>query len=96
VHVSSPRNWRSPKSAFSCVAKVALGRMIRNGDQNMPILLVTDFPNLLDAPLPGPAMIKPVDLSQLAAAVESSLRVRKSDIGSTGLMSTRPNRAKDD
>jgi ActR/RegA family two-component response regulator len=57
---------------------VSLGRLIRNRDQNMPVLLVTGFPDLLEkaAPLPGPAMIKPVDLSQLATAIETSLRDR--------------------
>lgn len=54
----------------------SLGRMIRNRDQNMPVLLVTGFPQILQeaAPLPGPVMIKPVDLSELAAAVEASLQ----------------------
>jgi CheY-like chemotaxis protein len=60
---------------------VSLGLMIRNRDPDMPVLLVTGFPDLLDAPLPGPAMIKPVDLPQLAAAVESSLRVRNRTSG---------------
>jgi DNA-binding LytR/AlgR family response regulator len=55
---------------------VSLGRMMRNRDQKMPVLLVTGFPDLLDPPLPGPVMVKPVDLSQLATAVENSLRVR--------------------
>jgi two-component system OmpR family response regulator len=54
----------------------SLGRMIRNRDQNMPVLLVTGFPQILQeaAPLPSPVMIKPVDLSELAAAVEASLQ----------------------
>jgi ActR/RegA family two-component response regulator len=57
---------------------VSLGRMIRNRDQNMPVLIVTGFPEILEkaAPLPGPVMIKPVELSQLAAAIEASLKER--------------------
>lgn len=57
---------------------VSLGRMIRNRDQGMPVLLVTGFPDRLEAvaPLPGPVMTKPVDLSELVAAVERSLRER--------------------
>lgn len=57
---------------------VSLGRMIRNWDQNMPVLIVTGFPEFLEAagPLPGRTMIKPVDLAQLAAAVKTSLRDR--------------------
>jgi CheY-like chemotaxis protein len=55
---------------------VSLGRMIRNRDKNMPVVLVTAFPDLLERekPLPGPALQKPVDLDRLALAVESSRR----------------------
>ena len=54
---------------------IALGRMIRNRDRNMPVLLVTAFPDLLEQekPLPGEAFVKPIDLGRLAAAVEASL-----------------------
>ena len=53
---------------------IALGRMIRNRNQNMPVL-VTAYPELLEAekPLPGPALSKPVDLRLLASAVRAAI-----------------------
>lgn len=55
---------------------VSLGRMIRNRDQRMPVVLITAFPELVmrEAPLPGPVFAKPVDLAELALAVETSRR----------------------
>lgn len=54
---------------------IALGRMIRNRDLNMPIVLVTAYPDLLkkEGPLPGPAFTKPVDLGLLASTVKAVL-----------------------
>jgi DNA-binding NtrC family response regulator len=54
---------------------VALGRMIRNRDRGMPVVLVTAHPELLEheKPLPGPAFAKPVDLTLLASAVKAAL-----------------------
>ena len=54
---------------------IALGRMIRNRNQNMPVVLVTAYPELLEAekPLPGPASSKPVDLRLLASAVRAAI-----------------------
>jgi len=41
---------------------VALGRMIGNRDPEMPVLLVTAYPDLVEKekPLPGPVFPKPV------------------------------------
>ncbi len=54
---------------------IALGRMIRNRDRDMPVVLVTAYPELLERekPLPGPAFAKPVDLWLLASAVKAAL-----------------------
>jgi CheY-like chemotaxis protein len=54
---------------------VALGRMIRNRDPEMPVLLVTAYPDLVEKekPLPGLVFSKPVELRQLAIALESAL-----------------------
>lgn len=54
---------------------VALGRMIRNRDPGLPVILITAFPDLLEKekPLPGPAFTKPVSLVVLAAAVKAML-----------------------
>jgi CheY-like chemotaxis protein len=54
---------------------VALGRMIRNRDPEMPVLLVTAYPDLVEKekPLPGPVFPKPVELRQLASALGSAL-----------------------
>jgi CheY-like chemotaxis protein len=54
---------------------ISLGRMIRNRNPAMPVLLVTAFPELaeLERPLPGPVFAKPIALDALAQAVETSL-----------------------
>lgn len=54
---------------------VSLARMIRMQDIDMPVILVTAYPELLDLekPLPGPAFTKPVDLRLLASAVKAVL-----------------------
>jgi CheY-like chemotaxis protein len=54
---------------------VALGRMIRNRDNAIPIFLITAYPDSIEAekPLPGPFFVKPVDLGELTRAVKASL-----------------------
>jgi CheY-like chemotaxis protein len=54
---------------------IALGRMIRNRDPEMPVLLVTAYPDLAEKekPLPGLVFSKPVELRQLASALGSAL-----------------------
>ena len=54
---------------------ISLGRMVRNVKREMPVLLVTAYPELLERekPLPGPSFVKPVDLKLLASAVRASL-----------------------
>jgi CheY-like chemotaxis protein len=54
---------------------ISLGRMVRNVNREMPVLLVTAYPELLERekPLPGPSFVKPVDLKLLASAVRASL-----------------------
>ena len=55
---------------------VSLGRMLRNRNPAFPVLLVTAYPALIEQekPLPGPVLVKPVELSDLAKAVEEALR----------------------
>lgn len=52
---------------------VSLGRMIRNRDQRMPVVLITAYPDMLERekPLPGPVLAKPVDLAKLSELVET-------------------------
>ena len=54
---------------------IALGRMIRNRDPDMPVLLVTAYPDVVERekPLPGIVFPKPVELRQLANALGSAL-----------------------
>jgi CheY-like chemotaxis protein len=54
----------------------SLGRMLRNRNPDFPVLLVTAFPDLVEPekPLPGPVFVKPVELSELAKAVEDSFK----------------------
>ena len=54
---------------------IALGRMARNANPDMPVVLITAYPELLERekPLPGPSFVKPVELRLLASAVKAAL-----------------------
>jgi hypothetical protein len=54
---------------------LALGRMIRNRTPEMPVLLITAYPELLDGEisLPGPVLRKPLALEVLGEALKTSL-----------------------
>jgi|SRR6185295_14281726 len=55
---------------------LALARMIKNKSPNLPVILVTAYPDLVktESDLPGQIFFKPVELSTLRNAVESALQ----------------------
>jgi CheY-like chemotaxis protein len=54
----------------------SLGRMIRNKDREMPVIVVTAHLDLaeIEQPLPGPVFDKVTPMEELTQAVEAALR----------------------
>jgi CheY-like chemotaxis protein len=54
---------------------ISLGRVLRNRLKDLPVIILTGFPEILEqeGPLPGRVFVKPIDLAALAAEVATAL-----------------------